>query len=196
MDKTELCLLFEKHGSDKCPAIRHSYSPSYYEILKNKKRTVRSVLEIGIGNFRLMSPIVGKNYVAGASLRAWSDFFSNAKIFGCDIDKTTLFNEDRIFCYYMDQSKQSSILATINQINKDHSIEYFDLIIDDGSHIVDHMILSINTLSGVLAHNGIYIIEDIKRQDIQKFNQKFANLSPFHIHDGLGNWDSFVAYSK
>ena len=33
----------------------------------------------------------------GASLRVWKDFFSNAKIYGSDIDKDILFNEDRIF---------------------------------------------------------------------------------------------------
>ena len=29
--KTELCEIFYKYKSDKCPKIKHSYSPEYYK---------------------------------------------------------------------------------------------------------------------------------------------------------------------
>ena len=45
----------------------------------------------------------------GASLRVWRDFFPNAKIYGGDIDKETLFIEDRISTYYVDQFENSTI---------------------------------------------------------------------------------------
>ena len=44
---TELCDLFFKYCSDKCPLIGHSYSPHYYELLKNEKENFLNILEIG-----------------------------------------------------------------------------------------------------------------------------------------------------
>ena len=46
---TELCELFYKYKSDKCPKILHSYSPKYYEILKDYKESFKYILEIGVG---------------------------------------------------------------------------------------------------------------------------------------------------
>ena len=37
MSKTDLCLLFEKYGSDKCDQIFHTYSRSYYSIFYQDK---------------------------------------------------------------------------------------------------------------------------------------------------------------
>lgn len=192
--KTPLCEIFEKYGSDKCPSIFHSYSSVYYDILKDHKDSIKNILEIGIGNFRLMSPIVGSKYIAGASLRSWAEFFPNANVFGCDIDKTVLFSEPRINCYYTDQSKETELLKTISDIG----VSEFDLIIDDGSHIVEHMLLSLKVLHKFLSTGGIYIIEDIQLKDLQLFtNQKVAeNLRILKIHEGKSYWDSFVAYTR
>ena len=45
----------------------------------------------------------------------------------------------------------------------------FDIIIDDGSHIVNHMLLTFKTLSKYLKVDGLYIIEDILRKDLDIF---------------------------
>lgn len=191
--KTELCKIFEKYGSDKCPSINHSYSPKYYDLLKDIRCNIKNVLEIGIGNFSLMSSIVGTNYIPGASLRGWKEFFPNAHVIGLDIDKNILFKEERISCYYTDQSSEEELLKTINEIN----IKEFDLIIDDGSHIVNHMLTSINTLHKFLSHQGIYIIEDIKLPELHIFvNHKIEGLEAYKIYQGNNWWDSFVAYRK
>lgn len=193
MNKTQLCHIFQKHGSDKCPAILHSYSPEYYNLLVDRKYSVKNILEIGVGTQTIMSPIVGESYSPGASLKSWAEFFPNASVFGCDIDKSVLFNDDRIKCYYMDQSNQDSILQTIKSIN----IDKYDLIIDDGSHILEHMIVSINTIYPFIDIGGIYIIEDIKLKDIDIFkNYSKPDLKVKFIHYGKNEWDSFIAYEK
>jgi hypothetical protein len=66
--KTELCEIFYKHKSDKCPLIKHSYSPEYYKYLSPHKKTFTNILEIGVGNNKLMKPICGQDYIVGASL--------------------------------------------------------------------------------------------------------------------------------
>ena len=45
----------------------------------------------------------------GASLKVWKDYFKNAKIFGADIDKRILFQEERINTYEVNQLDPSSI---------------------------------------------------------------------------------------
>lgn len=197
--KTELCEIFFKYKSDKCPQIFHSYSPSYFEELHKIKNDIKYLLEIGVGNTRIMTPICGETYQIGASLKGWRDFFINAKIFGIDIDKEVLFKENRIQCFYTDQSNANSLENTINEIKKyENNIELkFDLIIDDGSHIIEHMILSFRTLSKYVMNGGLYIIEDIKKENLNLFiNLNEKDFEILKIHEGTFEWDSFVIYQK
>ena len=155
-EKTELCLLFEKYKADKCAAVFHDYSPSYFEVLNPFKETFTNVLEIGIGNIPLMDGHVGGGYTPGASIKAWRDFFPNATIYAIDILEDVMFEEDRIKTYVADQSSVESLKAFTDKVNVT-----FDLIIDDGSHDVEHQIISVHELSKSLKPGGIYIIEDI-----------------------------------
>jgi|LauGreDrversion4_2_1035121.scaffolds.fasta_scaffold03887_12 hypothetical protein len=197
--KTELCEILFKYKSDKCPQIFHSYSPSYFEELHKIKNDVKYVLEIGVGTNEIMKPICGEKYQIGASLKAWRDFFRNAKIFGVDINKEILFQEDRIKCFYTNQSNSNSLEETITQIKKNelNSDLKFDIVIDDGSHIVEHMIISYKTISKYVVNGGLYIIEDIKKKDLDIFTS--LNIKDFEIlkiHEGNFEWDSFVIYKK
>ena len=150
---TELCRLAMKYGADKAPQIMHSYTPTYYELFKNK-RTIKKVLEIGIGYPELMSFV--PNYTTGASLYMWRDFFPEATIYSADIRKDILINEDRIKSFYVDQSDEASLNHLVEEIGMD-----FDLIIDDGSHAAIHQILTAKILNKCLTKDGIYVIEDV-----------------------------------
>lgn len=196
---TQLCDLFNKYGADKCPQIFHSYSPSYFETLHPIKEKVLNVLEVGIGTYEIMSPIVGSRYEIGASLKAWRDFFPNAKIYGLDINKNVLINENRIECFYTDQSSVSELEKTISDIKKKNNTEnlLFDLIIDDGSHLVNHMISTFNTLKKYLNDGGLYIIEDIKLKELSIFEKLNSNEYPIiKTHKGNSEWDSFIILQK
>lgn len=54
-----------------------------------------------------------------------------------------------------DQSNRDNLSQLFNY-------KQFDIIIDDGSHHVDHQLISFATLFPRLAPNGIYIIEDLQ----------------------------------
>jgi hypothetical protein len=208
--KTELCELFEKYYSDKCPHFgRHSYSPIYYELLKDYKESFKDIMEIGVGNKELMCKYVGKEYQVGASLKAWRDFFINANIYGLDIRRDVLFSEDRLDCFYTDQSSEVELENTINNIRKHRNDKnlFFDLIVDDGSHMPDHVATSFNYLSKYLRIGGFYIIEDVPCRRIELLreilNEKEFSLEK--IYKGTfskrygevitGN-DSFLVYKK
>lgn len=107
VEGTELCDLARKYGTDKVPPEWHSYTPVYYELMKNK-RDIKKMLEIGIGTVGTMGHI--GNYKVGASLRMWRDFFPQATIFGCDIEPEAMIkNEDRIKTFLCDQSNGESL---------------------------------------------------------------------------------------
>lgn len=198
--QTELCELFKKNLSDKCPEVGHSYSPEYYNLLNENKNTYKNILEIGIGNNELMKPFCGPDYSVGASLKAWAEFFPNANIFGLDIRKDVLFNDKNIYCFFTDQSSESELEKTILEIKKHSESQNltFDLILDDGSHIYEHMVLTFKVLSKHLKTNGLYIIEDIQNQYLQSFiDLKIDGLEIVKIHRGSkGLDDNFVVYKK
>ena len=85
----ELDQLALKYGADKCPQIKHGYTPYYYNLLNDRRLTIKKVLEIGAGE--------------GASLRMWSDFFPNALVYGADNQDNRVFKEDRIEVFKCDQ---------------------------------------------------------------------------------------------
>jgi len=195
---TELCEIFYKYKSDKCVEIFHSYSPQYYEILKDYKYSFENILEIGVGTNEIMKPISGDGYIIGSSLRGWRDFFPNANVFGLDIVNDVLFDDDRINCFLTDQSQEISLKNTIENINNKcgKKVE-FDLIVDDGSHIIEHMVLTFKTLKKYLKKGGVYIIEDIKRPDLEFFEKlESDDMKIIFKHYGKWDWDSFLAFKK
>jgi hypothetical protein len=117
---------------------------------------------------------MGSNVKPGASLRVWRDYFKNAKIYGADINKDILFQDDRIKTYYVDQLNSSSIETMWQQIG----IENFDIIIYDGLHKTDANVnLFINSFNK-LKKNGIYIIEDIYTLECNNIMKKLKNYNP------------------
>lgn len=193
---TELCDFFYKYGSDKCPKIYHSYSPIYYELLKEFKYTFNSVLEIGVGNYELMEKVSGEKYCIGSSLKAWRDFFPNANIYGLDINTKDFFIDDRIYLYYTDQSKAEELERSMLNISKNHDTK-FDLILDDGSHKVEDMLTSFKTLFKYIRQNGFYIIEDIKKDEMNVFMKMDLHGGKFiKIFEGNFDWDGFVIIQK
>ena len=194
---SELCILGKKYAVDKSPFFgNHTYTPEYHQLLKDKRHIIKNVLEIGIGNIPLMRCLTNASYKPGASLRMWNDYFPTANIFGCDILTDVLFNEDRIVTFQADQGNEQSLNKLLTSIGSD-----LDLIIDDGSHIQEHMVMSFKTLWKKVSSDGMYIIENIHTS----FFDRIVNLnSEFKLFDAIcvmaykGKFvsDNFVAFKK
>lgn len=179
---TEICLLYKKYGSDKKGEVskgEHNYSIFYNEIFKTIKHNALDIFELGLGtNNPNLPSSMGINGKPGASLYALEEYFSNACIYGADIDKDILFQTEKIKTFYCDQTDPVSINNLWNIINKK-----MDLIIEDGLHEYHaNYCFLINTLTH-LKDNGIYVAEDLpsnakenfyeEREDIMKqFNLK------------------------
>jgi hypothetical protein len=130
----------------------HSYLPLYEKLLNKKKLTAKNILEIGIYN--------------GGSIKMWSDYFINAKVYGLDIlhlDSIPDYikNDDRIILYTSTDGYNMDFFNN-NFLNKD--IKY-DLLLDDGPHTLQSMIEFIILYSQIMADDGILIIEDVQSWD-------------------------------
>ena len=192
-----LCLLGKKYSVDKSPFFgNHTYTPEYHKIFKDLRTNIQNILEIGIGNIPLMMGLTNDSYEPGASLRMWRDYFPNANIFGCDILSDVLFNEERITTFQTDQSNENSLNTLISNIGNK-----LDFIIDDGSHIQQHMVTSFKILWKSLKVNGIYIIEDIHISFIDRIanlNNEFnlIDASCIRVYKGKFESDNFVVFQK
>ena len=146
--------LFDKYGSDK--SSFHDYHHLYGHILSAPDK-VLSVLEIGLGtnNTDIVSTM-GPNGRPGASLRAFRDYLPHARIFGADIDRRVLFEEDRISTFFVDQTD----LNTVAELGE-HLPDNMDLIIDDGLHAPDANIAIMQLAVKKLKIGGWVVIEDI-----------------------------------
>jgi hypothetical protein len=121
----EIKKLFDHYGSDK--ATDHDYHFIYGAILARMK-SVRSILEVGLGtnNTDVVSNM-GAMGKPGASLRAFRDFLPEASIYGADIDRRVLFEEERIRTFFIDQTNLGSFVDV-------EALGGFDVVIDDGLH--------------------------------------------------------------
>lgn len=101
------------------------------------------VLEIGVQN--------------GGSLQLWRRFFGkDAIIFGIDIDsRCREFADEGNQIRIGDQSDPTFLKQVVEEMGG------IDVVIDDGSHIASHQVASFKVLFPMLAHDGIYICEDL-----------------------------------
>jgi len=169
---TELCRIMHKYGSDKSPGEEgghHNYTKLYNKLFSERRNEKLNVLEIGIGSINPSVPsnMTGQpNYLPGASIRGWREYFPNSQIYCCDIDSDILDifdNDTNIQSFYLDQMN----LPLVNNVfhNSDLKDIEFDIIIDDGLHNfpINYTVLEI--LYPKLKKGGYYIVEDIINYD-------------------------------
>jgi len=130
-------------GAKYLPTKRlHNYLPHYWMHFRDIRLEVRKVLEIGVQSDR--------------SIRMWEEFFPNATIYGMDIDpQCRRFEGDRRKIVIGDQSDRGFLQRLVEQADGG-----FDIVIDDGSHRVEHQLTSFDFLFPTLSDHGIYVIED------------------------------------
>lgn len=130
-----------KYGTDKA-SWRHNYTKvyeKYFEPLRNKPLRI---LEIGV--------------LYGNSLKTWLEYFSNATIIGVDISPQ---------CWQSDNSRCIIVNGNQNDVNfltflcKVYGP--FDIIIDDGCHMMASQQISMSVLWSALLPGGMYVIEDL-----------------------------------
>lgn len=133
-------------GTDK--NTTHSYGPIYEKIFHELQgRNNLKILEIGV--------------YGGGFTRVLHESFPEADIYCLDISYINYMfekNNPKIHLFEMDGTKKE----TADFLN-----ETFDLIIEDGSHLVEHQKASLDAFAPYLKKNGIYVTEDIVKGNDQ-----------------------------
>ena len=120
----DLAALARVHATDKGyeTGAAHGYVAHYQRELGPIRRRVRTVIEIGIGEY-------ADPYRGGASLRLWKDFFPRAVVAGIDLHDKSRQAERRIRIFQGDQTDVAFLRRVVDEVGPP------DLVVDDGSHV-------------------------------------------------------------
>lgn len=141
--RESLASLAARHGTDKADNCAH-----YETYLGGLRDQPVTLLEIGVGGGP--EPSSG-----GASLRTWRDYFPQGRIIGVDIADKSPHAESRVQVFQGSQNDPQFLQAVARQAGE------LDIVVDDGSHVSAHIILSFETLFPFLKQGGLYIVEDV-----------------------------------
>jgi hypothetical protein len=174
------------YGSDK--AAHHDYHFLYGKILCDSAAVSR-VFEIGLGtnNIDVVSNMKAGGR-PGASLRAFRDHCPNAHVYGADIDKRVLFDEDRISTFFVDQTNPATFRDLMPQLPRE-----FDLVIDDGLHSPAANVASLCFALDLVKVGGWIVIEDIGSDAIPLW-QLVAALLPSRLRSHLYQAQGALAF--
>jgi|SRR5271165_4840750 len=154
---TEMCRVMTRCGSDK--GRPNNYTPLYSALFKERRDQPMRVFELGLGS---NNPDVPSNMgvfgAPGASLYGWRQLFPHALVYGADIDRGILFQEDRIKTFYCDQLDRSSIRELWSHPDLRGGM---DIIIEDGLHTFQANVSFLEGSLDQLRPGGIYVTEDI-----------------------------------
>ena len=132
--------LAKAYGTDKSSEI-HNYCVKYEKYLPFKRYDEINILEIGV--------------LDGKSLLTWKEYFYRANILGIDINPDCKkYEEPRISVEIGSQDDGNFLSRTWQKYGP------FDMILDDGSHMNEHVIYSFEHLWGSVKSGGVYIVED------------------------------------
>lgn len=147
VDVTVLCDIF---GCNKSTG-QFAHSEMYDKLFVPFRDKPITLLEIGVN--------------CGRSMSVWKHYFSQASIYGIDIKKRR----------EMLDRGHSSVVKMIDQSDVKRLTKFakengpFDIIIDDGSHMMSHQISSFEVLWPYVTPEGLYIIEDTETSYIDKY---------------------------
>jgi len=169
LDLNSLDKLFHYYGSDKANVLKlnnskgHGYSNFYTKELSNFKNKEIHILEVGS--------------FAGASAAAFSKYFPKSRIFCFDINISNFkYASKQISVYGLDIANIKKVQSTVSKIFDQEKIQGFDIIIDDGSHLLSDILICLSVLFEYLNSNGTYVIEDFKFPNYFKRNKNVNDI--------------------
>jgi 23S rRNA U2552 (ribose-2'-O)-methylase RlmE/FtsJ len=157
MVENDLIAAAREFSADKRPSSLIAYERHFRDL----RESATSILEIGVKR--------------GGSILAWRRYFPNAQIVGVDIKTKPKKWPDRVIVETGDQGDTEFLQRLIDQYGP------FDIVIDDGSHMMHHQQLAFETFWPHVKPGGLLIIEDIHTA----YNER-------HQVDGVENTMDYV----
>lgn len=158
---TPLCAIATQYDTDKGPTGQngtlgvfpgHNYTPTYDGLFGGMRYEDLTLCEIGVWS--------------GGSMHLWAEFFPYAKLHGADIDFHRLDEwartTDRVRWHHCNQHDPADLDRLVSDVG-----DVLDIVLDDGSHVPEHMTTS---LAALWPHTASwYVIEDIERRFLAGF---------------------------
>lgn len=175
---TKMCRVMTRNGSDK--GRFHNYTTIYSVLFGKLRNQPLRIFELGLGtNNPQLASTMGLSGKPGASVRGWRELFPNAVVYGADIDRAILFEEDRIKTFYCDQLDENAIRYLWSQ---PVLREGMDIIIDDGLHTFEANISFLDSSLEHIRPGGVYVVEDIHRETIEKWKRVLQTYYSKRLH--------------
>ena len=172
----------KQRGTDKSSEI-HNYCDKYANYFPFERYSELNFLEIGV--------------LDGQSLKTWREYFYRSKILGIDINPDCKQYEDKENGISVEIGSQDDFVF-LNEVMRDYG--KFDMILDDGSHLNEHVIFSFEHLFESLKPGGVYVVEDVITsywawyngglKDPRSMMEYFKNLTDDLNYRGIENLDS------
>ena len=161
--------LLYHYGSDKADVFKktnnkgHGFSKFYKQKLEKIKNQKINILEIG-------------SY-AGASAAAFVKYLPESNIFCFDINISNFeYKSKKIHVFGIDVNNRKKTIKTLNMIVDQYQIKEFDIIIDDGSHNLSDILITLKFFFKYLKNKGLYIIEDFKHPNYYSYNKNINHI--------------------
>ena len=169
VSKNTLDELFHYYGSDKANIFKktknqgHGFSKFYTQHLKHLKKEEIKILELG-------------SY-SGASAAAFIKYFKNCSVYCLDINISKfIFSSQDINVYGLDINNEKELKKVLKKISLESNSDFFDIIIDDGSHYLSDILFSLKTFFRYVKKGGIYVIEDFKHPNYYDRNRNIEHI--------------------
>lgn len=137
------------HRSDKWNV--HWYTQHYQRHFWEMRKMKLNVLEIGVGGY-------DDPHMGGNSLYMWKYFFPNSQIFAIDLHEKKLPRESRVRIFQGSQVDR----PFLEKLVREEMGGKLDIVIDDGSHLNEHVIETFKILFPLVSADGWYAVEDMQ----------------------------------
>lgn len=157
----------------------HDYCRHYEMLFSAFRREPIKFLEIGVGG--------------GESIQGWLEYFTQACVFGVDLVKNTNPWNDTLSSAPIDRYRFTSgnqgDVAFWALFIAEHGTDW-NIIVDDGSHVMSDITTTFNTLWPNVVSGGMYAIEDLSADHLGWIHALIAT-----INGGGSDIDS-ITFSK
>ena len=178
IQKKTLDELLSHYSSDKADIFSktnesgHGFSKLYAQHLDHLKNKNIKILEIGS--------------FAGASAAAFSKYFTKSNIYCFDVNISNfIYSSKNIHVYGLNINNENEVKKILKNIALETNSNFFDIIIDDGSHYLSDILFSLKNLFRYVKKGGVYIIEDFKHPNYYEYNRNIKHILVDQVLENL-----------
>lgn len=204
-----------KNNTDKS-SLDHNYAPLYQMYFDKFIKNPKKILELGVYSTSTIPTIE----TAGASLRTWSDYFPNTKIYGLDISDYSMISKTKEYPNIETFACNGEIINEKDfdnithpwlrelyvrpemvggKVGLDKAVENFgsdyDIIIDDGPHTMSSQQIFLKYMFRHLKSKGLFVVEDLhtsRSMQIDRTGKYQFNSWPYTDKNTLWMFENFI----